>query len=162
MCSYKGKFYQQEVRITVPKENKNLEIKLQTIKDFLKPGSKETWSMTIKDKSGNKADAELLVSMYDEYLDQFVYHGWNNTFQYEKHIAMNWNDNRFSAVQDERDAWYSSGFYASYLFGEGSGGGSGRGFGRSSGYRNDGVSFASITKTNRPPSENADKNVEYE
>lgn len=116
ICSYKGKFYQQEVRITVPKEDKNLEIKLQTMKDFLKPGSKEKWTMTINDKSGNKADAELLVSMYDESLDQFVYHSWDNTFQYEKYVAMNWRDERFSPVQDERDRWSSSGFYASYLF----------------------------------------------
>lgn len=115
ICSYKGNFYQQEVRISVPKENKDLEIKLQTMKDFLKPGSKEIWSMTINDISGNKADAELLVSMYDESLDQFVYHSWNNTFQYDKHISMNWDDNRFFALQNERDAWYSVRFYASYL-----------------------------------------------
>lgn len=116
MCSYKGKFYQREVRITVPKENKNLEMKLQTMKDFLKPGSKETWSMTIKDKSGKKADAELLVSMYDQSLDQFVYHGWSNTFQYEKYIEMNWEDKPFYSLKDERNSWDNSGFYPSYLF----------------------------------------------
>lgn len=48
----------------------------KTFRDKLLPGSQEKWSLVIYDKDSLLADAELLVAMYDQSLDQFVSHDY--------------------------------------------------------------------------------------
>jgi len=64
-------------RIKVPFTNKKLKIQLQTRRDHLTPGKKETWSVKISGYKGNKIAAELLAAMYDQSLDQIKEHQWN-------------------------------------------------------------------------------------
>ena len=63
--------------VKVPFTNKKLKIQLQTRRDHLTPGKKETWSVKISGYKGNKVAAELLAAMYDQSLDQIKEHQWN-------------------------------------------------------------------------------------
>jgi uncharacterized protein YfaS (alpha-2-macroglobulin family) len=63
--------------VMVPWTNKEVEVAFSTMRDKLRPGSKETWAVTIKGKNGRKIEAdsfELLAYMYDKSLDAFTAH----------------------------------------------------------------------------------------
>ncbi|WP_289644351.1 alpha-2-macroglobulin family protein [Maribacter aestuarii] len=64
------------VNISVPYPKTDLEIERLTFRDKLQPGTDETWSFKVKGPKGDKVTAEVLASMYDASLDQFVGHGW--------------------------------------------------------------------------------------
>ncbi|CAL2101970.1 Alpha-2-macroglobulin [Tenacibaculum sp. 190130A14a] len=69
-------FANGSVNISVPYPTTDLEILTKTFRDKLKPGANETWSFTVKGAKKDKFTAELLASMYDASLDQFVNHQW--------------------------------------------------------------------------------------
>jgi TonB-dependent SusC/RagA subfamily outer membrane receptor len=56
---------------------KKLEIETVTFKDKLQPGGKETWSFSVKGDDFLRKHTEILASMYDASLDQFVPHAWS-------------------------------------------------------------------------------------
>ncbi|MBP2830969.1 alpha-2-macroglobulin [Aquimarina sp. U1-2] len=64
------------VQIAVPYKPTTLSIETETFRDKLNPGQQETWSFTIKGPKGDQIAAELLASMYDMSLDQFMPHQW--------------------------------------------------------------------------------------
>ncbi|MGB3151099.1 MAG: carboxypeptidase-like regulatory domain-containing protein [Maribacter sp.] len=64
------------VSISVPYPKTNLQIEILTFRDKLQPGTDETWSFKVKGPKGEKVTAELLASMYDASLNQFVGHNW--------------------------------------------------------------------------------------
>jgi len=72
-----NRFYHREITINVPWSNKELQIELETFRDKLEPGKAETWKIKIRGPQGNNVAAELLASMYDVSLDQFVEHEWS-------------------------------------------------------------------------------------
>ena len=55
-------------------ENK-LNIEIESYRNKIEPGSIENWSFKILNQ---KLEAEVLASMYDQSLDQFVTEGWKN------------------------------------------------------------------------------------
>lgn len=68
--------YEENITLLVPWSNKKLEINLRTYRNKTLPGSKEQWTVLVKDKKGSNSDAEMLASMYDASLDAFVPHSW--------------------------------------------------------------------------------------
>ncbi len=62
--------------IKVPYPSKELQIETMHFRDKLLPGQKEQWRFKIKGPKGEQVSAELLASMYDASLDQFVKHTW--------------------------------------------------------------------------------------
>ena len=50
--------------------DKKLELKWETFRNKLTPGTEEEWTLTIKHPDGTPADAEMLASMYDASLEQ--------------------------------------------------------------------------------------------
>ncbi|WP_142685630.1 alpha-2-macroglobulin family protein [Chitinophaga polysaccharea] len=62
--------------ITVAWDNKDLQIKLGTHRDKLLPGEKEKWTAQISGYKNEKVAAEMLASMYDASLDEFLPHQW--------------------------------------------------------------------------------------
>lgn len=62
--------------VKVPWSNKKLDIKLETFRSTLEPGTSENWSLTIKDHNKNPANAALLANMYDASLDAIKDHQW--------------------------------------------------------------------------------------
>ena len=71
-----GKSYQHSTTIGRPLPDKHLTLKWETFRDRLKPGQQEEWRLSIKDKDGKAADAQLMAVLYDKSLDQLVHHYW--------------------------------------------------------------------------------------
>ncbi|MBS1652554.1 MAG: hypothetical protein JSU07_11155 [Bacteroidetes bacterium] len=80
----KGRTYINSKYITVPYSNKELDVEFASFRNKLLPGQNEEWTLTIKNKKGDKVAAEMLASMYDASLDAIKPHGFNfnpyNTF----------------------------------------------------------------------------------
>ena len=72
-----NEFVSRSFRVNVPYPKTDLEIETTTFRDKLQPGQDETWSFKIKGPKGDKVSAELLASMYDASLDEFVSHNWS-------------------------------------------------------------------------------------
>ncbi len=66
-----------DANVTVPFDNKQLKVEFATFRDKMRPGSTETWRVTVKGSSGANVEAgaaELLAYMYDRSLDIFAPH----------------------------------------------------------------------------------------
>ena len=72
-----NRFYQLNQPISVPWTNKELTIEYATYRDKTLPDSEEKWKLKITGYKKEKVAAEMLASMYDASLDQFVTHYWN-------------------------------------------------------------------------------------
>lgn len=73
--------------VTVPFPEKNLDVTLVTFRDKLQPGTKEQWTLRIRNaKTGSGALANLTMTMYDHALDNYggLYYSiwglWNNSY----------------------------------------------------------------------------------
>ena len=60
--------------VNLPWDHKKLNVELITKRDKVLPGSKEEWMLKISGPNKDKAIAEVLATMYDASLDQFVGH----------------------------------------------------------------------------------------
>lgn len=68
---YKGSNF-----IQIPWDNKNLRVEYVSFRNKLLPGSKEKWQVKISGYQQEKVAAEMVVSMFDESLDQIMPHQW--------------------------------------------------------------------------------------
>ena len=80
-----NRVYINNYPVYVPWTNKELTVNYATYRNKTEPGSKEKWTVTIKDKKGDKVAAELLATMYDASLDQFEAHWLNNPYIWQTH-----------------------------------------------------------------------------
>jgi hypothetical protein len=102
-------------RIPVAKQREQFEIETLTFKDKLQPGSKETWSFSIKGSDPLRKEAEILASMYDASLDQFKPHEWSfNPIQLPYYYSSNrisgsssFNDHKF-IIRNLNPSYYTS------------------------------------------------------
>lgn len=90
-----NRFYSQSEIISVPFKNKELELKLETFRDYLTPGAQEEWRLTIKGPKGENAAAEILAAMYDASLDKFVSNNWRMNLYGNKNQNNNWKSSMF-------------------------------------------------------------------
>ncbi|MFY0591746.1 alpha-2-macroglobulin family protein [Roseivirga sp.] len=65
-----------KLNINIPFEEQRIELETTSFRSKLEPGQNETWSFKVKGDQKGKAEAELLASMYDASLDQFVRNDW--------------------------------------------------------------------------------------
>ena len=86
-------------RISVPFSNKKLKIQLQTHRDHLTPGNKETWSVKISGYKGDSMAAELLAAMYDESLDQIKSHQWSFNLFHQYSYGNGWSARQFPTAR---------------------------------------------------------------
>ena len=77
-----GQVYQQGEQIKKALPDNNLTLKWAVFRDKLKPGQKEEWKLTIKNKNEKAAEAEFMAAMYDASLDKIWkrYQGLNVNF----------------------------------------------------------------------------------
>ena len=113
--AFANSFVSKSVRVNVPYPNTDLEIITESFRDRLQPNEEETWRFTIKGPKGDKVTAELLASMYDASLDEFLPHDWAfnpiNKPLYYSHLNKNYHNsfgvtnfdlfNRFKTVRYE-------------------------------------------------------------
>jgi uncharacterized protein YfaS (alpha-2-macroglobulin family) len=91
-----GRLYQKTQLITVPFTDKQLTIKTQTLRTKLRPGERETWTLTIGGL--DKAPAELVATLYDASLDAFSRLNWP-TQLYRPYLTAyyGWQSSSFAA-----------------------------------------------------------------
>jgi hypothetical protein len=69
-----NRVYTNHYDIFVPYTNKQLQVNYTSFRNKTEPGSKETYTVNIKGNNSEKVAAELLTTMYDASLEQFVKH----------------------------------------------------------------------------------------
>ena len=72
-----GEIFNHSELVNVPYTNKELDVEFSTFRNKLLPGQNEEWKITIKDKKGQKAAAEMVATLYDASLDAFRPHNWS-------------------------------------------------------------------------------------
>lgn len=99
-----NRFYQLNHIISVPWTNKELAIEYATYRDRTLPGSEEKWKLKITGYKNEKVAAEMLASMYDASLDQFVSHNWYAPFIWASYYNnRSWNGSQnFNQVQSNQ------------------------------------------------------------
>ncbi len=84
---HEGKLNAQRMVISRKKELKELPVSLSVFRDKVKPGSKESWTITVP----KEYDAEFLAAMYDASLDKFSKLEWLFSPEYRKFVSfLNW------------------------------------------------------------------------
>jgi uncharacterized protein YfaS (alpha-2-macroglobulin family) len=72
--------YINERIVDVPWTNKQLTIQWEHFRSLLEPGQNETWTAVISGPNASGAVAEMVASMYDASLDQYLQHYWQQSF----------------------------------------------------------------------------------
>jgi uncharacterized protein YfaS (alpha-2-macroglobulin family) len=92
--------YSDSGTIKVP-WNKELKVEYRSFRDKLKPNQNEQWSIKISGEDKDKVVAEMVATMYDASLDEFVKHNYNigNLFPQNYHNSQNmWIARTFSLL----------------------------------------------------------------
>ncbi len=72
--------YLSSHRVNVPWSNKELSVKWEHFVNKLQPSQKETWTAVVTGPNAKKAVAEMVATLYDESLDQYLRHQWQTAF----------------------------------------------------------------------------------
>lgn len=98
-----NRFYTGKKIFIVPWSQKNLHIRYESFRDKVTPGSSEKWKIKITGKQADKITAEVLASLYDISLDQFMYHQWRQPDIYPSFYSnFNWDShNNFKATSTD-------------------------------------------------------------
>jgi uncharacterized protein YfaS (alpha-2-macroglobulin family) len=84
--------------VNIPFTNKMLDIQIETKRDRLTPGMKDTWTVSVKGKNKEQIQSELMAAMYDASLDAFVQHNWLfSLLPYRPYLSTWTADHGFSA-----------------------------------------------------------------
>lgn len=93
----------QTVAVFVPWDDKELKLEFATFRDRIRPGTRETWRVTVKSPSGKPVEAgaaELLGYMYDRSLDVFAPHQPPSVLSlYPSRIGTPWTRATLGAAQ---------------------------------------------------------------
>lgn len=85
-----NRLYSENVTVTVPFSNKELDISFETFRDKLQPGQQEQWKILIKGKAAEKISAEMVATLYDASLDVFRFHSWYANFYNSFYSQLAW------------------------------------------------------------------------
>lgn len=77
--------YIESRQVEVPWSNKQLHVKWERFVSKLEPGAKEHWTAVITGPDAKKAVAEMVATLYDASLDQFVPFSWPSQFHGFRH-----------------------------------------------------------------------------
>ncbi len=91
-----GRFFTQSMNLTVPYDNKQLDMELIHFRDEVLPGAEEQIVMKIRGHKGEKLAAEVLATMYDESLDAFYANNFYFTLFYPQYPSRNFSQSAFS------------------------------------------------------------------
>jgi len=90
-----NRMYSHSSVVYVPRTDKQLDIEFTTFRDKLLPGAEEEWKLTIKGENGEKVMAEMLATLYDASLDEFVKNYWDFNIYQSYYTSMPWSTNTF-------------------------------------------------------------------
>ena len=95
---FENRFRSITQRIEVPWTHKELDIELITYRNELIPGSNEEWTVKISGSGKDQKAIEVLASMYDQSLDQFVSHNWNSNLYPGYSVDRQWSGKGYGIV----------------------------------------------------------------
>ena len=72
--------YVHQSIVEVPWTNKRLAVKWESFRSKLMPGQKETWTAVVTGPDAKRTAAEMVATLYDASLDQYVRHNWPQMF----------------------------------------------------------------------------------
>ncbi len=67
-------------QVVVPWSDKKLSLQWERFRSKLEPGIRETWTAVVKGPNAETATAEMVATLYDASLDQFLSHNWMTNF----------------------------------------------------------------------------------
>ncbi len=76
--------------IDIPFYHKQLNLNLTSSRNLTEPGANEKWILSVEDYHGKAAVAEVLLSAYDQSLDEFVKRDWNFNLFHANRFKINW------------------------------------------------------------------------
>ncbi len=68
--------YREDIALTVPWTNKQLDISMASFRDRLQPGVAEEWRLTIRGSEAESLMAEMVATLYDASLDDILTQRW--------------------------------------------------------------------------------------
>ena len=77
--------YLNERVVDVPWSNKKLAVKWESFRSKLMPGQKETWTAVVTGPDAKRTAAEMVATLYDASLDQYLPHNWPQAFGVFRH-----------------------------------------------------------------------------
>ncbi|MFH7004445.1 alpha-2-macroglobulin family protein [Flavobacterium bizetiae] len=75
---FDNEIFNDQIYIELKSQESKLELLVESFRNKIEPGSNENWSFKLK-SINSKIEAEVLASMYDSSLDQFVKRDWKNS-----------------------------------------------------------------------------------
>lgn len=97
-----NRFFSKEINFVVPWTNKELKITYTSFRDKLYPGQKEKWRIKIAGPKADAAAAEMVATLYDASLDQFVKHRWTSNFYPSRFFSGGWDNPGLFGVKGSR------------------------------------------------------------
>ena len=79
-CVQNGRLLTKSQSIAVPFTNKQLTVETETFRDKLQPGQPEQWTLRVSGPDKDKVLAEMVATLYDASLDEFVKLDWPDSF----------------------------------------------------------------------------------
>ncbi len=110
-----NKPFTKQIQIAVPWTNKDLDIKFESFRDKLEPGQKEQYNITITPKQGKISESEVLMTMYDASLDQFVGHSWKSSFYPSRYQSMMLIPGGFNTIYGYQRRGNNNDYYQEFL-----------------------------------------------
>ncbi|MCB9080386.1 MAG: alpha-2-macroglobulin [Lewinellaceae bacterium] len=118
---FQNRAFTDQKTLVVPWSNKELTIEYLTFRDKLKPGQQEEWQLRISGPQGERVAAEMVATLYDASLDQFVPHGWGlDLYPQRSYGYLRWGAVNFSteSTQFNRYRPYQQHLYQSQSYPE--------------------------------------------
>jgi uncharacterized protein YfaS (alpha-2-macroglobulin family) len=96
-----NRFWSNSQTIVVPWSNKDLKIEWMTFRDVLKPGQEEEWIVKVSGPKTDQVSAEIVASMYDASLDQFITDSWDGPRFPSFYSELRWQHFLFGATSGQ-------------------------------------------------------------
>ncbi|MDR2036777.1 MAG: hypothetical protein LBQ60_02520 [Bacteroidales bacterium] len=103
------RLYMRPTIIHVPFSNKQLDVRFTSFRKQLEPGEKEKWTLTVRDKLGEKETAEMVATLYDASLNALSPHSWANIDRFHRQRS-------FYSTRNWRIPTSSSSNHSAYLY----------------------------------------------
>jgi hypothetical protein len=104
-----GTYYEKTINLTVPFNNKKLDIKFVHFRDEVLPGSEEQIIMTISGFNKEFVAAEMLASMYDASLDVFYPNNYSFNLYYPRFSEVRYSQSSFSNNRSDNLVYQQTG-----------------------------------------------------
>lgn len=112
-----GRMYSHCATIKRALPDKTLQLTWSTFRNKLLPGQKEEWTLSVTDKEGKAANANVMAVLYDKSLDALKKHSWSFTDPRGLYIGThNWNCTNWGSTHISCENFYKPLNYRNLTF----------------------------------------------